>query len=97
MRISNVTCTEASSLCIVLRIESTILILLVLSASITIARTRLSLELNAKSIARAVNAYINYKMLELAKRYQKAHVVRNVLKIHEKLQRVQDNITKELC
>jgi hypothetical protein len=60
------------------------------------ARTRLSLELNAESMARAIDAYIDCKMLELAKRYQKAYAVRNVPKIHEKLQRVQDDVAKEL-
>ena len=52
------------------------------------ARTRLSLKLNAESVAGAVDAYINCKMSELAKRYRKAYAVRNVPKIYEKLQRV---------
>jgi hypothetical protein len=33
------------------------------------ARTQLSLKLNAKSVAKAVDTYINYKMLELAEKY----------------------------
>jgi len=57
------------------------------------ARTRLSLELNAESVAGAVDAYIDCKMLELAERYRK---VRNIPKIYEKLQRVQDDVAKEL-
>jgi hypothetical protein len=60
------------------------------------ARTRLSLELNAESVAGAVHAYIDCKMLELAERYRKAHAVRNDPRIHEKLQRVQDDVAKEL-
>jgi hypothetical protein len=60
------------------------------------ARTRLSLELNAKSVAGAVDAYINCKMSELAQRYRKAYAARNVPKIHEKLQRVKDDVAKEL-
>ena len=59
-------------------------------------RTRLSLELNAESVAGAVDAYIDCKMSELAERYRKAYAVRNVPKIHEKLQRVQDDVAKEL-
>jgi len=39
-------------------------------------------------VAGAVDAYINCKMSELAERYRKVYVVRNVPKIHEKLQRV---------
>jgi hypothetical protein len=49
------------------------------------ARTQLSLKLNAESVARAVDTYINCKMLELAERYRKAYAVRNVLKIYKKL------------
>ena len=38
------------------------------------ARTRLSLELNAKSMAGAVDAYINHKMSSLIERYKKTYV-----------------------
>ena len=59
-------------------------------------RMRLSLELNAKSVGSAVKAYIDYKMLELAKRYQKAYAARENPKISEKLQRVLDNVAEEV-
>jgi len=56
-------------------------------------RARLSLEVNAKSVAGAVDAYINYKMSELARRYQKTSAAR---RNPEKLRRVQDDVAKEL-
>ena len=52
------------------------------------ASTRLLLELNAKSVAGAVEAYINYKISELARRYRKVYKGRKDPKIREKLQRV---------
>jgi hypothetical protein len=60
------------------------------------ARTRLSLELNAESVAGAVDAYIDCKMSELAERYRKAFAARKDPKIHEKLRRVQSDVAKEL-
>ncbi|KAF3763158.1 hypothetical protein M406DRAFT_84049 [Cryphonectria parasitica EP155] len=59
-------------------------------------RARLSLELNAASVAGAVNVYIDYKMSQLAERYQKAYAARNNPKIREKRQRVQGSVAKEL-
>jgi hypothetical protein len=59
-------------------------------------RTRLSLELNAKSVASAVEAYINYKMSGLAERYRKAYAARKDPGIHERLRKVQDDVVKEL-
>jgi len=60
------------------------------------ARTRLSLELNAESVAGAVEAFIDFKMLELAERYRRAYATRKDPKVHEKLRRVQDEIANEL-
>jgi hypothetical protein len=62
----------------------------------TKTRTRLSLELNAKSVASAVEAYIDYKMSGLAERYRKAYAARKDPGIHERLRKVQDDVVKEL-
>lgn len=59
-------------------------------------RTRLSLELNPKSVASAVEAYINYKMSGLAERYRRDYAARKDPGIHEKLRKVQDDVAKEL-
>jgi hypothetical protein len=60
-------------------------------------RTRLSLELNAKSVAGAVDAYIDYKMAGLTERYRKAYAARKDPGIHERLRKIQDDVVKELC
>ena len=59
-------------------------------------RTRLSLELNAKSVAGAVEAYIKYKMSDLAETYRKLYVGRKGPKIQDELQEVRDGIAKEV-
>lgn len=60
------------------------------------ARTRLSLELNAESVAGAVEAFIDCKISELAERYRRVYAARKDPKVHEKLRRVQDDIANEL-
>jgi hypothetical protein len=59
-------------------------------------RTRLSLELNAESVAGAVETYIDYKMSGLAERYRKVYAARKDPCIHEDLRKVQDNVAEEL-
>jgi hypothetical protein len=51
-----------------------------------LASTRLLLELNAKSVAGAVKAYINYKISELSRRYRKVYKGRKDPRIRDKLQ-----------
>jgi hypothetical protein len=60
------------------------------------ASTRLSLELNAESVAGAVEAYINYKISELSRRYRKVYGGRKDPRIRDKLQIVQDDVADEL-
>ena len=60
------------------------------------ASTRLSLELNAKSVVGAVEAYINYKISELSRRYRKVYGGRKDPRIRDKLQIVQDDVADEL-
>jgi N-terminal domain of NWD NACHT-NTPase/NACHT domain len=59
-------------------------------------RTRLSLELNAKSVAGAVEAYIKRKMSDLAETYRKLYAGRKGPKIQDELQEVRDGIAKEI-
>jgi hypothetical protein len=59
-------------------------------------RTRLSLELNAKSVAGAVEAYIKCKMSDLAETYRKLYAGRKGPKIQDELQEVRDGIAKEV-
>ncbi|KAI8625445.1 hypothetical protein F5Y19DRAFT_265094 [Xylariaceae sp. FL1651] len=59
-------------------------------------KTWLCLELNAASVTGAVDAYIDHKMSELAEKYRKAYAKRKDPKFHEKLQRVQDDVSNEL-
>ena len=66
----------------------------VLEESMT--RMRLSLELNAQSVGSAVKVYIDYKLSELAKRYQKDYATSKTPKIKEKLQEVLDKVAEEL-
>ena len=58
-------------------------------------RTRLSLELNANSVASAVKSYIDHKMLDLAVRFGRiyADCESNIL---EEVRQVQDQVTEEL-
>ena len=55
-------------------------------------RTRLSLELNAQSVGSAVKVYIDYKLSELAKRYQKDYATSE----HEQIKGVLDEVAKEV-
>lgn len=57
---------------------------------------RLSLELNAQSVAGAVKVYINYKMTELAERYREVYGFRKDPGFHDKLQKLQDDVAEEL-
>jgi hypothetical protein len=59
-------------------------------------RTRLSLELNAKSVDGAVKAYIDYKMSDLAERWGQDHEAGEDSQVHKDLQEVQDNVADEL-
>jgi hypothetical protein len=59
-------------------------------------RTRLSLELNADSVASAVEAFIDYKLSGLAERYRQAYAASRDASIHEELRKVQDDVAKEL-
>jgi len=58
----------------------------------TKTRTRLSLEVNSGSVASAVEAYIDYKMLHLAER----HIDDYDADIREEVRKVHDDVAKEL-
>ena len=47
-------------------------------------------------MASAVDAYINYKMSDLAETYRKTYADRNDPSIHEEVRKVQDDVAKEL-
>lgn len=60
------------------------------------ARTRLSLELNADSVASAVEAFIDYKLSSLADRYKQAYAVSRDADTYKEIQKVQSDVAKEL-
>ena len=59
-------------------------------------RSSLSLEINAQSVAGAVEVYIDYKMKGLAETYEVKYKARKDPGIHEQLLKVQDDVGKEL-
>jgi hypothetical protein len=58
-------------------------------------RTRLSLELNADSIAGAIKSYIDHKMLDLAVRFERTYADYEN-SILEEVRQVQDQVAEEL-